>query len=87
VDDAALCSVEECSHGLRDVVVNGRMYKRRLGRIFRRKKVNNYMLLTQELEGAQSALENSQYYKKKLFNYTHRQVIVVGGGSEANNSH
>ena len=57
-------------------MVNGRMYKRSLNRIFKRKKVNNYMKLQDDVEEQQSYLENSQYYKKKLFSYTHRQAMI-----------
>ena len=72
VDTDCLPNIEQCNKTLRSIVVNEHIYKRRLNKIFIKKKLNNYLLLKEEVEENNSPEENSKYYKKKLLSYTHR---------------
>ena len=56
------------------------VYKARLDRIFRLKRLNNYMLLSEAARQEKSGWEISGYYKTRLYKYTYRyQLYQITG--------
>lgn len=55
---------------LREMVVQYSVYRARLDRMFRAKRLNNYMLLPDS--GRCSQQQASTYYKLRLYRYCHR---------------
>jgi len=58
---------------LREMVVQYSVYRARLDRMFRAKRLNNYMLLPDS--GRCSQQQASTYYKLRLYRYCHRSRL------------
>ena len=59
---------------LRELVVQYSVYRGRLDRMFRAKRLNNYMLLPDS--GRCSQQQASTYYKLRLYRYCHRYCLA-----------
>ena len=57
---------------LRDCIVYYGVYRRMLDRMCWKKRINNYMLLPETLRRSKTELETSQYYKRRLYQYTNK---------------
>jgi len=71
-----LISLESSCSRLRRVIVLYNAYKLRLDKIFRSKRLNNYMVLSQQAAQQKSHEEISQYYKLRLYKYIHRSMYI-----------
>lgn len=67
-----LISWEQVCTRLRDLMVQYGVYKTRLDLICRRKKINNYMELSDRARESRSGHEVSAYYKVRLYHYTNK---------------
>ena len=56
----------------RGLIIHYSVYKARLDKIFRLKRLNNYMVLSEAASKEKTGQEISGYYKTRLYYYTHR---------------
>eukprot|EP00092_Neocalanus_flemingeri_P030077 GFUD01032653.1.p1 GENE.GFUD01032653.1~~GFUD01032653.1.p1 ORF type:complete len:182 (+),score=51.26 GFUD01032653.1:185-730(+) len=67
-----LISLESSSCLLRGLIIHYCVYKARLDKIFKLKRLNNYMLLSEAAYREKTGQEISGYYKTRLYQYTYR---------------
>eukprot|EP00092_Neocalanus_flemingeri_P093890 GFUD01119360.1.p1 GENE.GFUD01119360.1~~GFUD01119360.1.p1 ORF type:complete len:163 (+),score=51.12 GFUD01119360.1:42-530(+) len=67
-----LISLESSSSLLRGLIIHYCVYKARLDKIFRLKRQENYMLLSEAASGEKTVQEMSGYYKSRLYQHTCR---------------
>eukprot|EP00092_Neocalanus_flemingeri_P040593 GFUD01044199.1.p1 GENE.GFUD01044199.1~~GFUD01044199.1.p1 ORF type:complete len:181 (+),score=42.76 GFUD01044199.1:123-665(+) len=67
-----LISLESSSSLLRGLIIHYCVYKARLDKIFKLKRLNNYMLLSEAAYREKTGQEISGYYKTRLYQYTYR---------------
>ena len=81
MDVRSISRLESCCSMLRDMVVQTNIYKRRWRRICtRRGEEDENMERKVVVDEEFSQVENSRYFKKKLYEYYHRytkQVIIL----------
>jgi len=70
--------MEQVCRSLRDLIVDYGVYKVRLDSICRRKRINNYMALSERAREQRTLEEVSAYYKLRLYHYTHKSRVRVG---------
>lgn len=70
-----ICLESSCSR-MRRVIVLYNAYKLRLDKIFRSKRLNNYMVLSPHAAQQKTREEISQYYKLRLYKYIHRSMYI-----------
>jgi len=71
-----LISLESSCRRMRNVVLQYNAYKLRLDKIFRSKRLNNYMLLSPQVQTQKTKEEISHYYKLRLYKYIYRSRYV-----------
>jgi len=71
-----MISLESSCSRMRRVVCIYNAYKLKLDRIFRSKRLNNYMLLSQQASQQKTKEEISHYYKLRLYRYIYRSRQV-----------
>jgi len=71
-----LISLESSCTRMRRVIVVYNAYKLRLDKIFRSKRLNNYMVLSPHAAQQKTGEEISQYYKLRLYKYIHRSMYI-----------
>ena len=57
---------------LRHLLIGYQVYKARLDAMLRRKRLNNYMELSEEAVGERTEAECSEYYKHRLHQYIYK---------------
>ena len=68
-------SLESTSSLLRCLIIHYGVYKARLDKIFRLKRLNNYMVLSEAAGREKTGLEISGYYKYRLYQYIYRYYL------------
>jgi len=72
-----LISCEQLCTRLRYLMVHYGVYKSRLDSICKRKKINNYMQLSERAKERKTRPEISSYYKVRLYHYTNKFRVKV----------
>ena len=57
---------------LRDVIIYYGVYKSMLDRICKRKRINNYMVMPDMVRRLKTEQEISDYYRRRLYQYTYK---------------
>merc|ERR1712215_290180 len=70
-----LISLEKTCSLIRGLIVQYNVYKTRLDKIFRFKRLNNYMALSEAACREKTAKDVSGYYKYRLYKYTYRLLL------------
>ena len=71
LDVCCISKLEECCHLMRELVVENKMYRRRVKRIVCVRSANAWIQEDWEDDG-DTPQQNSRYYKSKLFGYEYR---------------
>jgi len=72
-----LFRMEQVCKSLRDLIIDYGVFKIRLDSICRRKRINNYMALSESARQQRTMEEVSAYYKLRLYHYTHKSRARV----------
>lgn len=72
LDVWSISKLEECCHLMRELVVENKMYRRRVKRIVCVRSANDWIQEDWEDDG-DTPQQNSRYYKSKLFGYEYRK--------------
>jgi len=65
-------SCELVCRQFRDIIIHYNIYKSMLDSICRRKRINNYMVLSDKARQGKTSQERSAYYKTRLYHYTNK---------------